>query len=339
MKKIRQTWVLENPVYVEAAAIVAGPQEREGPVGSYLDHSFKNLYCGETTWEKAERALMKEAVDRSLKKAGRQTEDIDMFAAGDLLNQTVTSNYTARDYPWPYMGLYSACATSMQSVALLTLLVHSGIIKRGLSAVSSHYGAAERQFRNPVEHVRQKPSTAMKTVTGAGAVILSDSPAEIAVGSVTIGKAVDWDMKDPLDMGQAMAPAAYETFRRHLEDTGRSEKDYDLILTGDLSMFGSRQFLELCEEDGLFITDKYLDGGNTIFGYHPSGCAGGSGAACSALVTYGYVFHKMRSAHWKKVLCIATGALFNPLTVRQKETIPCIAHAVEFIRVEETAGG
>ncbi|PYZ98496.1 stage V sporulation protein AD [Alteribacter lacisalsi] len=338
MKQIRQTWVLEKPVYVEATACVSGPQEKAGPVGRYIDHSFPNLYCGETTWEKAERTLMQEAVKRSLKKGNRHIEDIGMFAAGDLLNQTVTSHYTARDYPWPYLGLYSACATSMEGVAILSLLLQSGIIKRGLTVVSSHYGAAERQFRYPVEHVRQKPVTAMKTVTGAGAIILSDVPGDIAVRSVTIGSVIDWELKDPLDMGQAMAPAAYHTFRRHLEETKRTENDYDLIITGDLSMFGSRQFLELCEEDGFYITDRYLDGGNTIFGYHPSGCAGGSGAACSALVTYGYVFHKMRSEHWKKVLCIATGALFNPLTVRQKETIPCIAHAVEFELVMGTEG-
>ncbi len=315
---------------MEGTACVSGPKEKEGPVGHYLDKSFDNLYCGESTWEKAERALMKEAVDLCLKKKGCPEEEVDFFIAGDLLNQNVTSNYTARNYAWPYLGVFSACATSMEGVALIALFVSFGMIKRGLTAVSSHYGAVERQFRLPLEHVKQKPTTAMRTVTGAGAMLISTKESPISIRSLTIGKVIDWEMKNPLDMGQAMAPAAFDTFKKHLKETGKTEKDYDLIITGDLSMYGSRQFLAMCEEEGLFITDKYLDGGNTIYGYHPLGIAGGSGAGCSALVLYGYVFHKMKSEHWKKVLCIATGALFNPLTVRQKDTIPCIAHAVEF---------
>ena len=31
-----------------------------------------------------------------------------------------------------------------------------------------------------------------------------------------------------------------------------------------------------------------------------------------------------------KVLFVATGALLSPLTVLQKESIPCVAHAVVF---------
>ncbi|WP_026689407.1 stage V sporulation protein AD [Alteribacter aurantiacus] len=330
MKDIKQTWMFNNPVYIEAAASVSGPKEKLGPIGRFLDKSFSDLYCGESTWEKAERALMKEAVTLCLGKQSTQVDDVGLFIAGDLLNQNVTSHYTAREYPWPYLGVFGACATSMEGIAIGAMSIQSGMVSRVLTAVSSHYGAVERQFRLPLEHVKQHPKTAMRTVTGAGAALVSTKRSPIAIRSVTIGRVVDWGMKDPLDMGQAMAPAAFDTFKKHLKETGKTENDYDLIITGDLSMFGSRQFLELCEEDGFYITDRYLDGGNTIFGYHPEGFAGGSGAACSALVLYGYVFHKMRSEHWKKVLCIATGALFNPLTTRQKETIPCIAHAVEF---------
>ncbi|MBM7094737.1 MULTISPECIES: stage V sporulation protein AD [Alteribacter] len=335
MKDIKQTWVFDSPVYIESCASVSGPMEKSGPVGRFLDKSFEDLYCGESTWEKAERALMKEAVSLCLSKESIQKEEVGLFIAGDLLNQNVTSHYTAREYPWPYLGMFSACATSMEGIAIASMCVHSGMVQRSLTAVSSHYGAVERQFRLPLEHVKQRPKTAMRTVTGAGAAVISGKKSPIAVRSVTIGKVVDWGLRDPLDMGQAMAPAAFDTLKKHLNDTGKTEEDYDLIITGDLSMFGSRQFLELCEEDGLYITDRYLDGGNTVYGYHPEGYAGGSGAGCSALVLYGYVFRRMRKEHWKKVLCIATGALFNPLTIRQKETIPCIAHAVEF---ELTAG-
>ena len=56
--------------------------------------------------------------------------------------------------------------------------------------------------------------------------------------------------------------------------------------------------------------------------------AGASGCACSATVTYGHILNRMKRGELNKVLIVATGALLSPISFQQKESIPCIAHAV-----------
>lgn len=328
----RQTWVFQNNLFVNETATVVGPKEAKGPLGKTFDFHFDDLYCGESSWEFAEQTLMKEAIERCLGKAGLKEEMIDLFVAGDLMNQNSTSNYTARMFKIPILCMYGACSTSMETVATACALVDGGFAGRVIAATSSHYGAAEKQFRHPTGYGGQKPATATTTVTGAGAALISKEESDIAITAATIGKVVDIGLKNPYDMGSAMAPAAADTIKQHFRDLHRTPSDYDLILTGDLSGVGSPRLKELLLEDGYDIRHNHSDCGLLIFHPQQKAFAGGSGCACSAVVTYGYIFQQLKKGKFKRVLMVATGALLNKTMIKLNESIPAIAHGVVFER-------
>lgn len=278
---------------------------------------------------------MDDAISPTLSKANLQKSDIDLLLAGDLLNQNVTANYVARELKIPFLCLFGACSTSMESVAIASALIDGGFANRALAATSSHNATAERQFRNPTEYGGQKPDTATSTVTGSGAVVISQEPSQIQITSATVGRVMDLGITDPFDMGSAMAPAAADTIKQHLEDLGRTVDDYDLILTGDLSGIGSPILKDLLKEDGIQLGRKHDDCGLIIYTPDQNVFAGGSGCACSAVVTFSHIFQEMKAGNLQRVLVVATGALLSPMMVQQKETIPTIAHGVVF----ERAGG
>lgn len=328
----KQTWHFDNPIYVQATGTAVGPVEAKGPISDSFDICYDNLYAGEKNWELAERRLLKDAVGTALKKAEKKTKEIDYFLAGDLLNQIVTSNYHARELEIPYLGLFSACATAMEGLALASLLVDTGAANYVLAATSSHHSTAERQFRYPTEFGGQRPETSTYTVTGAGAVIVGSKPSFIRIKEATIGKVMDMGIKNPFDMGSAMAPAARDTILTHLHDTNRDFSYYDVIVTGDLSRVGSGILRKLLQEKGIEIGHHYDDCGIMIYQQEQAVFAGGSGAGCVAVVTYGHLFKEMMRGRINKMLVVATGALLSPLMIQQKESIPCIAHAVSFER-------
>ncbi|WP_227935109.1 stage V sporulation protein AD [Alkalihalobacillus deserti] len=329
----KQTWHFHNPVYVQGTGTAVGPEESKGPLADSFDVCYDNLYAGEENWELAERRLMKDAVETALKHAEKKSLEIDYFLAGDLLNQIVTSNYYARELEIPYLGLFSACATVMEGLALASLFIDTGVAKNALVAVSSHNATAERQFRNPTEFGGQRPDTATFTVTGAGAIIVGTKPAPIKVTDATIGKVKDLGIKNPFDMGSAMAPAAADTIVTHLLETKRDPSYYDVIVTGDLSRVGSSILRKLVQDKGIHL-DRYEDCGVMIYHQEQPIFAGGSGAACPAVVTFGHLLKEMNRGRIKRLLVVATGALLSPLMIQQKESIPCIAHALSFEREE-----
>ncbi|WP_100407107.1 stage V sporulation protein AD [Bacillus solitudinis] len=331
MKRLgKQTWKFSNPVYVQATGTVVGPLESKGPLSNSFDQVYDNLYCGEDNWELAERRLMMDSIEICLKKKKRQRNDIDFFLAGDLLNQTVTSNYVARAMEVPFLGMFSACATSMETLALGAMMIDGGYGDLVLAATSSHNATAERQFRYPTEFGGQRPDSSTYTVTGAGSILIGTSPAKVAINEATIGKVVDMGISNPFQMGEAMAPAAAQTIQAHLNETGRDAMYYDFIVTGDLSRVGSGIVRKLLQEKGIVFKNNYEDCGVML--YHPNQpvFSGGSGPACSAVVTYGHLMKEMEQGKIKKLLVVATGALLSPLMIQQKESIPCIAHAVSF---------
>ncbi|OQP06013.1 stage V sporulation protein AD [Geobacillus sp. 46C-IIa] len=329
MKRVgKQTWVFDEEIYIRAAATAVGPLEADGPLGRYFDISYRDLYCGEETWELAERRLMSEAVARCLQKAGISARDVDLFLAGDLLNQNATSNYVARGMPIPFLCLFGACSTSMQTLAAAAALVGGGLADTALVATSSHNATAERQFRYPTELGVQKPKTATFTVTGAGAALVGRIPGRWRIRAATIGKVIDAGVTNPLDMGAAMAPAAADTIERHFRDLGASPRDYDLIVTGDLSRVGSVIVCELLAESGYDISDVYNDCGLMIYRPDQKVFAGGSGCACSAVVTYGYLLNELDRGTFRRLFVVATGALLSQTMVQQKQSIPAVAHGV-----------
>ncbi|WP_368504604.1 stage V sporulation protein AD [Alkalihalophilus sp. As8PL] len=330
MRLGKQTWEFKQPVYIHSTGTAVGPLEGEGPLGTSFDKIFDNLYCDEENWELAERALMEEAVRLCLAKVNRKPSDVDIMLAGDLLNQIVTSNYAARQLGIPFLGMFSACATVMQSVAVASIFINGHYVENALVAVSSHHSTAERQFRYPTEFGGQKPETATYTVTGSGAVLLSNQPNAIRVTHATLGQVVDMGVANPLDMGSAMAPAAAKTLLTHFKETQREPSYYDLIVTGDLSRVGSSILRKLVEDEGIKLRNNYEDCGVMIYHQEQPVFAGGSGAGCPAIVTFGYLMKEMERGIIKRLLVVATGALLSPLMMQQKETIPCIAHAVSF---------
>nr|MDH3093428.1 stage V sporulation protein AD [Bacillus velezensis] len=331
----KQTWVFENPLFVNAAGTAAGPKEKDGPLGSLFDKTYDEMHCNQKNWEMAERQLMEDAINSALQKQNLKKSDIDLLLAGDLLNQNVTANYVARHLKIPFLCLFGACSTSMETIAVASALIDGGFANRAIATTSDHNATAERQFRNPTEYGGQKPDTATSTVTGGGAVIISQNPSDIKITSATVGKVSDLGITDPFDMGSAMAPAGADTIKQHLQDLNRTADDYDLILTGDLSGVGSPIVKDLLKEEGYPAGTKHDDCGLLIYTPDQQVFAGGSGRACSALVTYTHIFNQLKAGTLNRVLVVATGALLSPTMIQQKETIPTIAHGVVF----ERAGG
>lgn len=328
--KRKQSWQFKNDIYLTSTGTAAGPMETEGPLGSYFDKTYEELHCGEKNWELAERRLLEDAVSLCLQKANQPLSQIDLFLAGDLLNQIVTSNFFAGKNELPYLGMFSACATSMETLATGAALLDGGFAERAIAAVSSHNATAERQFRYPTEYGGQKPETATTTATGAGAALITREPSAVKITSATLGKVLNWGIKDALNLGTAMAPAAADTIAAHFTETNTSPHDYDLIVTGDLSSIGSPIVRDLLYERGFDVSGVHQDCGLMLYRPNQEVFAGGSGCASSALVAYSYLYDELVKGNARRVLMVATGALHSPTMVQQKESIPCIAHAVVF---------
>ncbi|MCK9221943.1 MAG: stage V sporulation protein AD [Limnochordia bacterium] len=324
----KQTMRLKSPPVITARATVVGHREGEGPLGEYFDHIIPDDLWGEDTCEKAERKMMEEAITRTMEASDLTPEQIDLFIAGDLLNQIVTSSFVARQVGQAFLGIYGACSSMTEGMALGSMLIDGDYADHVLVATSSHYQTAERQFRFPVELNIQRSGRAQFTVTGSGAAILSKQGKGPRITEVTLGKVIDLGLRNPEDLGSAMAPAAADTLLQHFNDTGRNVGYYDLIITGDLAAVGATMFADLVKEAGHTLGNKHIDAGTMIYGANPRFKAGGSGCGCSAVVFLGYIMKLLEQGRYRRVLFMATGALFSPLSYQQGESIPGVAHAV-----------
>lgn len=322
-------------VYINETGTIAGPYEKKGLLSSYFDKTYDDFYFKKPTWEQAEAKLIEESVDILLNKTGKTKFDVDVHISGDLLNQTVASNYAASNLGMPYLGIYSACATSVEGLIIGANMIEAKQIKNCVCSASSHNNGAEKQFRYPVEYGGPKHKTTTFTVTGAASSYLSYDKKGIKIDSATIGIVRDLGVKDVYHMGAVMAPAAADTIHRHLVDTKREIGYYDLVLTGDLGRYGKDILKDYMKLEYNINLKNYEDTACMI--YDPDNndhYAGGSGPACAPLVTYGYIFDKMKKKEYKRVLLVATGALMNSTMVNQKLSIPSIAHAVSLEVVE-----
>ncbi|MDA8234061.1 MAG: stage V sporulation protein AD [Clostridia bacterium] len=324
----KQTVRFQNPPVILSSAAIAGPKEGEGPLGLYFDQLLKDNLFEEETWEKAERKMLFEAIILAMNKIDLVPEDIDFMLAGDLLNQIISANYTARQTEIPFIGLYGACSTMAESLALGSILIDGGFAAKVVCGASSHYNTAERQYRFPTELGVQRPPTAQWTVTGAGATVLGESGKGLRVSHATFGKVVDLGISDANDMGSAMAPAVADTIVTHFQDIGGNETYYDLIITGDMGNVGKGLVQQLVAKEGYNIADKYTDCGVLVFDPAQDTHAGGSGCGCSAIVFNSYLLHEILGGKFKKVLFIGSGALLSPTALQQGESIPGIGHAV-----------
>lgn len=332
----KQTLKLKTPPSMISNSSIVGPKEGEGPLSKYYDRILKDDYFGEESWEKAESKMLKEVVKDAINKSGRSNTGINFMLAGDLLNQIVSSSFAARDLQIPFIGLYGACSTMAESMSIGSLLIDGGFAEAVVCATSSHFSSAERQYRFPLEQGTQRPPFAQWTVTGAGAAVLAETGNGPYITHVTIGKVLDFGVKDANNMGAAMAPAAVDTITTHLNDTGRSPDYYDLIITGDLGNVGKTILQDLMLKEGFDVKNIYNDCGSMIFdGMKQDTHAGGSGCGCAAVVLNGYIATEMKKGNLNKVFLVATGALLSPTTSWQGESIPAIAHGVA---IEKTIG-
>lgn len=328
------TFTYKN-VYINETGTIAGPYEKHGPLNNYFDKSYDEFYFGTKTWEQAESKLIEEAVDITLNKLGKTKFDMDLFISGDLLNQLVASNYAASSLGIPYLGVYNACATSVEGLILGANMIEAGQVKHCLCAASSHNNAAEKQFRYPVEYGGPKPKTTTFTTTGAAVAYLTYNKKGIRIESATVGSVVDMGIKDAYQMGAVMAPAAAQTIYNHLRDTKREIDYYDLVLTGDLGSVGKKILTDYMSVEYGINLKHYDDTAAMIFDLENQDVySGGSGPACAPLVTYSYIFDKMKKHKLKRVLLVATGALMSTTMVNQKLAIPAIAHAISLEVVE-----
>ncbi len=334
------TVAFEKQPRLLSTANIVGDVEGKGPLGPAFDMVLTDDTWGESSWEKAECKMFEQAVRLALTKVNWDTKKLNCLLGGDLLNQIITANYAARQLGIPFLGLYGACSTMAESMLVGSMLIDGGFADHVACAASSHFSTAERQYRYPLEMGTTSPPTAQRTVTGAGAVILSaeaileaqKGPAvfrNIHIESGTIGTVIDMGITDAANMGAAMAPAACSTILTHLADMGRTATYYDAIVTGDLGSFGSEMLHELCMDEGVDIADRHLDCGNLVFDAQQQNVnCGGSGCGCSAVVLSAHLLHLLEKGTWKRMLFLATGALMSPDATMQGESIPGIAHAV-----------
>ena len=329
-KKIgKQTVRLAEGVTILSAASTVGPKEAEGPLGKYFDQTVEDSFFGEKSWELAESKFVEKNMGLAIQKANLKAKDVDYILCGDLLNQCTGSTFGIKNLEIPFFGLFGACSTMGESMSLGAMLIDGGFANHVLTGASSHFCAAEKQFRFPLPLGTQRPPTATWTVTGDGAVVLSRKGEGPKITEITTGKIVDMGVTDANNMGAAMAPAAAALLKAHFEDTGRTPQEYDVIATGDLGMVGRQLVVELLKKEGYDMDSRYTDCGIEIFDAEKQDThAGGSGCACSAVTFCAYFYPKLVSGEIGRMLFIPTGALMSPTSSQQGQPIPGIAHGV-----------
>ena len=309
-----------------ASAAFVGKKEGEGPLGALFDHVAQDELYGQDTFELAEKRLYLDAIRKAIQKGGLKPENVQFLLGGDLLNQIITASFSARELGIPFIGLYGACSTMAESLAMAGCFVEGNLARRCLAVTSSHFCSAERQFRFPLEYGGQRPPSAQWTATAAGACVVGEGWGP-CIREVTFGKICDLGIKDMNNMGAAMAPAAADTIWNYFQDTQSAPSDFDCIFTGDLGVIGSSLLYQLLSEKGLDISQKHQDCGLLLFDRRKQDVgAGGSGCGCSASVFCGYILKKLREGQMKEILFLATGALLSTTSVQQGGAIPGIAH-------------
>lgn len=330
MKRLgKQTVKFTAPPSFAACAAVVGRKEGEGPLKACFDRISDDPYFGESSWEKAESTMIRQCFDIVCDKAKLSPSELGMMFSGDLLNQCVSSVFALKDSYVPYFGVYGACSTMAESLILAAMAVDGGFSDNACAITGSHFCSAERQYRFPLEYGGQRPPTAQWTVTGAGAAIITAVGTGPFITHASVGLIKDAGINDANNMGAAMAPAAYETIKAHLYETGRNTEYYDAIFTGDLGAIGHDIFEAFFLADGIKLGPRYMDCGVLMYDRETQGVnAGGSGCGCSAAVLCGHIINAMKKGIWNRVLFAPTGALMSPTSAQQGSSIPGICHAI-----------
>lgn len=309
-----------NKVYLSSSYSVVSKLEANGTIKDY-DYVIDDYYFGLKTFEGAEVKMQRIVIDYLLQKGKK----IDLIVGGDLSNQLAITSFMASKYDISYLGTYSACATFNSSLISIAALIDANKIKEGIAVTSSHNKVAERQFRYPIEYGAPRAKRSTYTATGSCGVIVTKDKTNIKVESATIGKVIELGVKDSMNMGAAMAPAAASTIFEHLTDLKRDLSYYDLVLTGDLGIYGSKILKELLLTKYNIKLKNHVDAGSILYKKEQNLNAGSSGPVSLPLVLFNKI---LKNKKYKKVLILATGSLHSQTLVNQHKPIPAICHAI-----------
>lgn len=310
-------------VYINDQETVVGPYENNGILN--FNNSIKDFYGDEKSFENCEIKLQKIVFDNILRKNNLSDINIDLVVGGDLMNQITATSFNMRDYNIPFLGVYSACASFPESLLILANMVDSKFLKKGIAITSSHNLTSEKQFRFPIEYGCLKPKRSTFTATGAVSTLVSNKVSKVKVESGTIGRVIDYGIKDPFNMGAVMAPAAASTIVNHLNELNRSINYYDVVLTGDLGEVGSQILKEFLLKNNNIKMKNHLDAATLIYSDEQETFSGASGPVALPIVLFNKI---LKQRKYKKILIVGTGSLHSPVMCNQKNTIPSIAHAV-----------
>ena len=326
----QQTLIYENAPVIASHNSIAGPKEGQGPLAEWFDVILQDDLLGQKSWEMAESEMVRQCVENSLNAASMPADRVQAMLSGDLNNQIIASSFAARTLGIPFLGLYGACSTFVESLVLGSALIAGGFLENAICCASSHFCTAERQFRLPLEMGTQRPPQASWTATACGSALLlpQGTPGALRVTSGTVGKVIDLNITDANHMGAAMAPAVFDCIAAHFSDLGRTADDYDLIATGDLGWIGRNLLNELFSHAGIPMRDERLiDCGASLFYQSQDTHAGGSGCGCIASVATGWLMKRMERGELKRILLVGSGAMLSPTSTQQGQSIPGISYA------------
>lgn len=316
-------------VYLNHSSSFVGKKEYEGPLGKYFDAFEEDEYFGCKSFEEAESEMVRRNLNILIGKAQQDFSFIDLIVGGDLINQCTATSFAICDTKIPFLGLYGACSTAIESIICASSFIDGGYVDSAIGLASSHFCSAERQYRYPLEYGSTRTPTTQNTVTGTGAFLLSNKKSKIKVKSAVVGRIIDKGVTDSNNMGAAMACAAVDTITRFFEDKNNKIEEFDYIVTGDLGYEGHAIAREMFSLDNIDLGDRFTDCGMLIYDRHKQDVhCGGSGCGCIASVLGGHFMKMLESGNICNILAIGTGALLNPNSVFQKRSIPSVAHAV-----------
>ena len=338
MQKGKASIQFEDSPYITSAASVAGTKEGEGPLGALFDVTEQDDMMGQENWEAAESSLQKKAARLAVEKAGLDQGKIRYLFAGDLLGQLIATSFGLMELDIPLFGLYGACSTMGEAMSLAAMAAAGRYGGRNLALASSHFSSSGKQVRFSLAYGNQRPYSATWTATGCGAVVIENKAAFLRSGErkpmakitgITTGKIVDFGLKDSMNMGAAMAPAAFHTIWQNFQDFGWDERQFDRIITGDLGTVGQTILLDLLRKEGYDLTGIHMDCGIELYdGEKQDTHAGGSGCGCSAITLCAMILPKIQEGIWRRVLFVPTGALLSTVSYNEGRSVPGIAHGV-----------
>lgn len=307
-------------VYLGDAYTFIGKNEHKLTITG--DESANDYYMGKKSFEEGEVEYQKRSISGLIKK--EKDKKIDLLIGADLQNQLLASNFAARNYNYPFLGIYSACASYAEGLIIASSLIEQKL-KNVVVTVSANNLASEKQFRFPIEYGAIRKNVNTFTVSASISSLVTSAKTKIKIESATIGNVVDIGYSDTNNMGAVMATSAHQTIVKHLKDTKRKPDYYDFVLTGDLGVYGVNILKELLEKEDNITLKNVLDAGTLIFEDSGSSIAGGSGPVCLPLILNNKL---LKNKTIKKILIVATGSLHSKVSSNLGESVPSISHAV-----------